>query len=120
MPVIKIQHISTFSSEDVNHPARNLLSSDSYRKWKCSSAGEKQAVVVLQLETPIQIHSLDIGNEGSAFVELLVGRSSSADDYKVLLVASTFMSPPDSKAWNNTNRALRSCLKQWQSRSGIE
>jgi DNA-repair protein XRCC1 len=53
--------------------------------------------------TCVDVYSA-VGNEGSAFVELLVGRSSSADDYKVLLVASTFMSPPDSKAWNNTNR----------------
>ena len=49
MPVIKPQNISTFSSEDSNHPARNLLSSDTYRKWKCATGGEKQAVVVFEV-----------------------------------------------------------------------
>jgi DNA-repair protein XRCC1 len=104
MPVIKPQNISTFSSEDANHPARNLLSSDTYRKWKCATGGEKQAVVVFELQTPVQIRSVDIGNEGSAFVEVLVARSSAADDYKVLLMASSFMTPSDSKTWKNTNR----------------
>ncbi|CAI8025125.1 DNA repair protein XRCC1 [Geodia barretti] len=104
MPVIKPQNISTFSSEDSNHPARNLLSSDTYRKWKCATGGEKQAVVVFELRTPVQIRSVDIGNEGSAFVEVLVARSSAADDYKVLLMASSFMTPSDSKTWRNTNR----------------
>ena len=51
MPVIQVQHVSSFSSEDANHPAGSLLSSDTYRKWKCASAGEKQAVVVLQVCT---------------------------------------------------------------------
>ena len=47
--MIKAQNISTFSSEDANHPAKNLLSSDTYRKWKCASGGEKQAVVVFEV-----------------------------------------------------------------------
>ena len=51
MPVIKVQSVSTFSSEDVKHPASNLLSSDTYRKWKCASAAEKKAVVVLQVRS---------------------------------------------------------------------
>ena len=32
-----------------NHPAENLLSLDTYRKWQCSTEGEKQAVVVLEV-----------------------------------------------------------------------
>ena len=40
-----------------------------------------------QLEKEDQIHSIDIGNEGSAFIEVLVGNSSSTrdQDYEVLL-----------------------------------
>ena len=96
MPVIKILHVCSFSSEDPvsevdyihitsyffqqwisldlpglcnvvtcrlcslycalslppdfqNHPAENLLNAETYRKWKCATAGEKQAVVVLQV-----------------------------------------------------------------------
>lgn len=58
----------------------------------------------IQLEKSTQIQSLDIGNDGSAFVEVLVGRSTAPESYEVILGMSTFMSPPESKQWNNTNR----------------
>ena len=32
-----------------NNPADNLLSEDTFRKWSCANAGEKQASVVLQV-----------------------------------------------------------------------
>lgn len=104
MPLVKPQHVASVSSEDPNHPADNLLSAESYRKWKCAAAGEKKAIVVLQLEKATQLHSIDVGSEGSAFVEVLVGRSSAPDTYEVLLGMSTFMTPGDSKQWTNTNR----------------
>ena len=47
---------------------------------------------------------LSLGNNGSAFIEVLVGKSSGGEDYQVLLVASSFMSPAESKSWSNTNR----------------
>ncbi|XP_042597798.1 DNA repair protein XRCC1 [Cyprinus carpio] len=45
------------------------------------------------------IHSIDIGNEGSAFIEVLVGHSTSVkdQDFQVLLVTSSFMSPTESR-----------------------
>uniref|UniRef100_A0A8C5FR91 X-ray repair complementing defective repair in Chinese hamster cells 1 n=1 Tax=Gadus morhua TaxID=8049 RepID=A0A8C5FR91_GADMO len=103
MPEIKMKHVVSCSSEDTTHKADNLLSSDTYRKWKAARPGEKQTSVILQLEKEDQIHSIDIGNEGSAFIEVLVGNSSSTrdQDYEVLLVTSSFMSPTESR--NNTN-----------------
>eukprot|EP00795_Rhopilema_esculentum_P016836 gene16836-8307_t len=88
------------------NPADNLLKLEDYYKWKCASGGESKAIVVLQLEKATQIHSIDIGNNGSAFVEVLVGRSSwdSGDEFKVLLVASSFMSPAESKSGAGTFR----------------
>ena len=59
---------------------------------------------VLQLEKSTQIQSVDIGNDGSAFVEVLVGRSTAPDSYEVLLGTSTFMFPQESKQWNMANR----------------
>lgn len=86
------------------HKAENLLRPDTFRKWKCS-LGEKQASVVIQLEKSTEIHSIDIGNENSAFVEVLVGRSEDpVNDFKVLLVTSSFMSPMESKNSTNINR----------------
>ncbi|XP_033126063.1 DNA repair protein XRCC1-like isoform X1 [Anneissia japonica] len=104
MPEIQFQHVISCSSEDETHKADNLLKTETYRKWKCATAGEKQATVILQFEKSSTINSLDIGNEGSAFVEVLVGKSSSDEDYQVLLVTSSFMSPGDSKNGTNTNR----------------
>lgn len=106
MPLIRPRHVLSFSSEDVAQPAQNMLKSETYRKWRCATGGEKQASVILELERATQIHSIHIGNNGSALVEVLVGRSSwSADEqYQVLLVASSFMSPSESKSFTNTNR----------------
>lgn len=106
MPEIKLKHVVSCSSEDTTHKADNLLSSDTYRKWKAARAGEKQTSVILQFEKEEQVHSIDIGNEGSAFVEVLVGNSSAVrdQDYEVLLVTSSFMSPTESRNGTNVNR----------------
>ncbi|KAM4601023.1 DNA repair protein XRCC1 [Polymixia lowei] len=106
MPDIRLKHVVSCSSEDSTHKADNLLSSDTYRKWKAARAGEKQTTVILQFEKEEQVHSIDIGNEGSAFIEVLVGNSSAIrdQDYEVLLVTSSFMSPTESRNGTNTNR----------------
>uniref|UniRef100_A0A8C0DV30 BRCT domain-containing protein n=1 Tax=Balaenoptera musculus TaxID=9771 RepID=A0A8C0DV30_BALMU len=62
---------------------------------------------VQALEKEEQIHSVDIGNDGSAFVEVLVGSSAGGageQDYEVLLVTSSFMSPSESRSGSNSNR----------------
>ncbi|KAL5017335.1 hypothetical protein ScPMuIL_006924 [Solemya velum] len=105
MPVLKFKHIVSFSSQDKNHPADNLLKAEGTQKWKSEHPGEKHVSAVIQLEKSSQIHSIDIGNEGSAFVEVLVGRESASTDkdYQVLLVASSFMTPLESRNGNNRN-----------------
>ncbi|XP_071806723.1 DNA repair protein XRCC1-like [Asterias amurensis] len=106
MPAIKLQYVVSSSSEDTTHKADNLLKPESYRKWKCAEDADRKASVILQFEKASQIHSIDIGNDNSAFVEVLVGHSTStsSDDYQVVLVTSSFMSPMDSKNGINTNR----------------
>lgn len=105
MPEIKLKHVVSFSSEDKVHKAENLVKPETYRKWKCATPGEKNATIILQFEKASQIHSIDLGNEASAFVEILVGRSSdSAGNFQVLLVASSFMSPLESRNETHTNR----------------
>lgn len=106
MPEIKLKHVVSCSTEDTTHKADNLLSSDTYRKWKAARAGEKQTSVILQFEKEEQVHSIDIGNEGSAFIEVLVGNSSAVrdQDYEVLLVTSSFMSPTESRNSSNMSR----------------
>lgn len=104
MPAINLQHVVSVSSEDKNFPAENLIKGDSFKKWKCV-AGEKNATVTLQFEKATEINQIDIGNEGSAFVEVLVGKSSASDDsYQVILVSSSFMNPGESRSSQNLNR----------------
>jgi hypothetical protein len=62
-----------------------------------------QATVVLQLSKTAQISSIDIGNNGSAFIEVQVGRKASNKDFKVILVTSSFLTPIESR--NETNWA---------------
>lgn len=109
MPPVKFSRVVSFSSEDPvrcffincqkkshfmyslnfltiqNQPAENLIKHGTYRKWRCKSGGETKAWAELQLEKMCTITSIDIGNHGSAFIEVLVGRSgcSAEDDYKV-------------------------------------
>ncbi|XP_044524452.1 DNA repair protein XRCC1 [Gracilinanus agilis] len=107
MPEIRLRHVVSCSSQDPTHSADNLLKADTYRKWRSAKAGEKQISVILQLEKEEQIHSIDVGNEGSAFVEVLAGSSaagSGEQDYEVLLVTSSFMSPTESRSGTNSNR----------------
>ncbi|KAK6990048.1 DNA repair protein XRCC1-like isoform X1 [Biomphalaria glabrata] len=104
MPDIELQHIVSCNSADKNNPAENLLKPDGSYKWKSTTAGEKSISCIIQLSKSSQIHSIDIGNEGSAFVEILVGKATATDDkdFEVLLVASSFMSPLESR--NETNK----------------
>ncbi|KAI4903087.1 hypothetical protein NFI96_013335 [Prochilodus magdalenae] len=93
MPEIKLKHVVSCSSEDSTHKADNLLSSDTYRKWKAARPGEKQTSVILQFDKEEQVHSIDIGNEGSAFIEVLVGHSTSVkdQDFEVFEVLSAVL-----------------------------
>lgn len=72
------------------HPASNLLKNEISGCWRCKDSGEKQAVIILQLEKLCQIQSITIGNENSAFVELLVGKSAVPDVFEVSSVLFSF------------------------------
>ncbi|KAK2707117.1 hypothetical protein QYM36_014965 [Artemia franciscana] len=102
---VKLAKVLSFSSEDHNHPAENLLNINARSKWQCQSPGENTAFVTFQLEQPTVIRSLDIANNNSGFVEVLVGRSGiNETDYKLLLPSSSLMTPIDSRNSMNGNR----------------
>lgn len=66
------------------HSAENLIKSQPGKKWKTKSAGEKSAYVILEMSESQKITGIDIGNEHSAFIEVLVGKSSCApEDFTV-------------------------------------
>lgn len=76
MAPIRLARVISCSSEDGVSCARNLLTSDSFKKWSTGKSGGNKASVILQLEAEQQITGVDIGNNGSAFVELLVANSA--------------------------------------------
>lgn len=80
MPEIKLQKIISVSSEDKRYPVSNLLGSAGSGKWRCGTAGEKKVSVIIQLQNPSKISGIHVGNEASAFVEVLVGKESTSTD----------------------------------------
>lgn len=54
------------------------------KKWRSETPGLKSVYVILQFEKPTKISGIDIGNEHSAFIEVLVGKNGwSQEDYQV-------------------------------------
>lgn len=129
MPSITYNKIHSFSSEDPvskkkkikkkfevmftnkkkipqQFPASNIKSNNSTtNKWKCKEAGEKSAFIVIQLDRPQKISGIDIGNENSAFIEVLVKKNGSTnDEFQQILLGSSFMTSMDSKNSTHTNR----------------
>ncbi|CAH8516987.1 unnamed protein product [Heterobilharzia americana] len=104
MPEVVPSKVISFTSEDKAFPASNLLKGSSFSKWRCLSGGSKQEAVELSFSEPIEISRIDIGNNGSAFIEVLVRRSAASENPSVLLPSSSFMSPVDAKNETNLNR----------------
>ncbi|XP_035975299.2 protein XNDC1N isoform X1 [Halichoerus grypus] len=105
MAPVKISHVVSFSSQDPKYPVENLLNPDSQRgPWlSCPQDKSGQLKVELQLERAVPIGYIDVGNCGSAFLQIDVGRSSWSLDrpFVTLLPATMLMSPADSKQGKN-------------------
>ncbi|XP_016962038.1 DNA repair protein XRCC1 [Drosophila biarmipes] len=105
MPIAVFKSVREVSSEDAVHVAENLLKESAGKKWRTKSPGEKSAYVILEFEEPQQITGIDIGNEHAAFIEVLVSRTGcQTDDFRELLLSSSFMTPIESKNSSNQNR----------------
>ncbi|KAG6459643.1 hypothetical protein O3G_MSEX011506 [Manduca sexta] len=98
MPRVKIDYVVSFSSEDPENPASNLLAREvSKKKWLCKT-GESSASVVLQLAKAVKISAVHIGAYNAATVEVLVGRSEKPDEpFQVLLPSSVFVSAGEAR-----------------------
>ena len=103
MPDIKLERVVSASSEDPSQKAENLLQNSGGRKWRCENPGEQQVSAVIKLSAASRITSIDIGNNGSAFVEVQVGKEAN-QEFKVILVASSFLSPLESRNESNMTR----------------
>ncbi|NWW63112.1 XRCC1 protein, partial [Ifrita kowaldi] len=104
MAPVKISYVVSFSSQDPKYPAENLLSEDGVRPWLgCPKKHSRQLSVELQLERASPIGYVDVGNCGSAFLQIEVGRSSWPCDqpYLTLVPTVTLMTPADSKLDQN-------------------
>ncbi|XP_073946536.1 DNA repair protein XRCC1-like [Choristoneura fumiferana] len=105
MPRVKIDYVVSFSSEDSENEAKNLLAHDvSKKKWLCKM-GDPSCSVVLQLAKAVQITTVHIGACHAALVEVLVGRSEKPNDqFEVLVPSSVFLSPLESRRDSGVER----------------
>lgn len=107
MSLIQIQEIVQVSDEDKEngHSADNLLKEYNEEfKWK-SKEWKNSINVTLKLIQPNQIKSLEIKNECSAFIEVLVCKSDDETKrFQVLVSTSSFMIPSEAKSMENVNR----------------
>ncbi|CAK1542853.1 unnamed protein product [Leptosia nina] len=105
MPRVKIDYVVSFSSEDSDNPASNLLSwGVNKRKWLCKK-GEPSCSIVLQLSKAIQIQSIHIGAYHSALVEVLVGLSEKpSDPFEVLIPSCVFVPASESRREERVER----------------
>ncbi|MCI4386508.1 hypothetical protein PGIGA_G00063330 [Pangasianodon gigas] len=101
MAPVRIKHVVSFTSEDPKHRVVNLCSGGGVSSpWLCSAAERSGLLKAeLQLERASTIAFIDVGNHGSAFIQVDVGRSSWSIDhaYVPLLPTATLMSPADSR-----------------------
>lgn len=96
MPIIERKVVHSFSSEDTNFPASNLLETRVTKKYKCKEVGEKLVFVVFKLVKPTQIVTIDIGNEHSAFIEVFVASSKqNTPEFKVNNIYFSLNKIPD-------------------------
>ncbi|XP_066476778.1 protein XNDC1N [Tiliqua scincoides] len=104
MAPVKIKHIVSFTSQDPKYPVENLLLEEGLCPWlSCPRDRSRQLKVELQLEQASHIGYIDIGNGGSAFLQIDVGRSSWPLDqsFLTLLPTTTLMTPADAKMDKN-------------------
>ncbi|NXG70708.1 TRPC2 protein, partial [Baryphthengus martii] len=104
MAPVKISYVVSFSSQDPRYPVENLLCEDSLRPWLgCPQDHSRQLTVELQLERASSIGYVDVGNCGSAFLQMEVGRSSwpPGRPYLTLVPCVALMTPADSKLEQN-------------------
>ncbi|XP_046967928.1 DNA repair protein XRCC1 isoform X2 [Vanessa cardui] len=98
MPRVKIDYVVSFSSEDPENQANNILEWEvSKKKWLCSK-GEPSCSIVLQLAKAVQIESINIGAHHAASVEVLVGLSEKPNEpFEVLVPTCMLLSAGEAR-----------------------
>lgn len=82
-----------------------MENSSTTKKWKCGNSKDNSSFVVFKLKEPKKINAINIGNEGSAFIEVLVADSrDQRSDFKELLLATSFMRESDALNQRNMNQ----------------
>jgi len=102
MSLIHFKSVISCSSEDKIHLAKNLLDLDHDKKWLSAKGTEDRITCILEFDKASSISSIEIGNDGSAFIEILV--SVGDDDWSLLLPVTGLMSPKESRSDINRNQ----------------
>ncbi|KAJ7996009.1 hypothetical protein DPEC_G00232630 [Dallia pectoralis] len=101
MAPVNIKHVVSFTSQDPKNSVENLCNAErDFKPWLCSPRDHSGVLrAELQLERVSRFGYIDVGNCGSAFIQIDVGRSSWLLDqpYITLLPMTTLMSPAESR-----------------------
>ncbi|KPM10565.1 DNA repair protein XRCC1-like protein [Sarcoptes scabiei] len=93
---IPLSSIHSFSSENPNHLACNIIQTKTDQEytnsWRCSK-WSNYCWIVIDLNRPFLIDSIRLVNDGSAFVEIFASKSSNYSDFKVLVPVISLQSP---------------------------
>ncbi|EDQ84941.1 uncharacterized protein MONBRDRAFT_29749 [Monosiga brevicollis MX1] len=96
---VKVQHVINASPSAQGFPPEHVLDSDPGRVWK-GLAGVTNWVE-LQLDRAVVIETLDVGNYGSAMLEVKVRNSGASDSTWANLCPVELVLPPSaSKSWD--------------------
>ncbi|KAL8613311.1 hypothetical protein ACOMHN_052551 [Nucella lapillus] len=109
MAPVKIKFVVSFSSQDKNHKASNVLeeSGASARRWLTDPQDRSgQIDAVFQLERPGHLAYIDVGVIWCASVEVRVGKSDwpQGHSYVTLVPTQVLMSSVDSRLSRNFSR----------------
>jgi len=96
--------IVAVSSQSSVHPVENIKNLDLFRPWQTEDENEK-AIIEIEFYKGTMLTNLEIGNAGSAFVEVLAGmEKQEPEDYSCIVPITTFMTPDESSKGIQKNR----------------
>eukprot|EP00794_Sanderia_malayensis_P013955 gene13955-15411_t len=109
MAPLKCSRIVSFTSQDQFHKVENVINAQNLKKWLCSKASVGNNLEVeLELENSSRIEHINVGNHGSGFIEIQVGKSLWSKDRKFeeLLPSVSLMTAAECKDWKNISKVF--------------
>eukprot|EP01124_Arcella_intermedia_P028049 TRINITY_DN5624_c0_g1_i1.p1 TRINITY_DN5624_c0_g1~~TRINITY_DN5624_c0_g1_i1.p1 ORF type:complete len:305 (-),score=104.83 TRINITY_DN5624_c0_g1_i1:46-960(-) len=103
MAAVGLTIVDSSDSGGSAHPVENVLEGGALKLWQTSTPSD-EAYVDFKLDVPSSIRKVTIGNNGCAFLEVLVNKSTAESHWQVLLPITLLMSHAESQTMKNKFR----------------